>query len=226
MRNTDSSKYSIAHLTEPRLINKLYDLILEEKKRGKHGWLKNVYKNKNLTTKEFKDIWLKWWKGPLPPSTEVDIILIFEDPMQVIDKALIGSIEIEYFSSKDLNKKNFYVGLQQVLAFSIFGFDGLSLWHVFAPEIEENVIENYATTASELISGFKLPIFYLAMKIQNKEDFRLKCFEPTRLENTLEYYIDWLNKYWIVETNRNPLLQRNEIRNRRNLLKTILKVPV
>ena len=146
--------------------------------------------------------------------------------MQVIDKALIGSIEIEYFSSRDLNKKNFYVGLQQVLAFSIFGFDGLSLWHVFAPEIEENVIENYATTASELISGFNLPIFYLAMKIMNAEDFRLKCFEPTRLENTLEYYIDWLNKYWIVETNRNPLLQRNEIRNRRNLLKTILKVPV
>jgi len=162
----------------------------------------------------------------LPPSTEVDIILIFEDPMQVIDKALIGSIEIEYFSSKDLNKKNFYVGLQQVLAFSIFGFDGLSLWHVFAPGIEENVIENYATTASELISGFKLPIFYLAVKIQNKEDFILKCFESARLENTLEYYIDWLNKYWIVETNRNPLLQRNEIRNRRNLLKTILKVPV
>jgi hypothetical protein len=40
MRNTDSSKYSVANLTEPRLINKLYELILEEKKWGKHGWLR------------------------------------------------------------------------------------------------------------------------------------------------------------------------------------------
>jgi len=54
MRNTDSSKYSIANLTEPRLINKLYDLILEEKKWGKHGWLKNVYKKRTLPQKSLK----------------------------------------------------------------------------------------------------------------------------------------------------------------------------
>jgi hypothetical protein len=155
-------------LSERKFINKLYELILKEKELGKHGWLRGVYKNKNLSTKEFQDIWSEWWKGRLPPRTEVDMILIFEDPMEALDKALIGCIEIEYFSTKDITKKNFYEGLQQVLAFSIFGFDGLCLWHMFSPEIEENVIVNYANTMGELISSNKI-LRNLVLKHQPKK---------------------------------------------------------
>jgi len=54
MRDTDSSKCSVTSLTEPRLINKLYELILKEKELGKHGWLRNVYKNKNFPQKSLK----------------------------------------------------------------------------------------------------------------------------------------------------------------------------
>jgi len=43
--------------------------------------------------------------------------------MEALDKALIGCIEIEYFSTKDITKKNFYEGLQQVFSF----FDFLAL---------------------------------------------------------------------------------------------------
>jgi hypothetical protein len=213
-------------LSERNFINKLYELILKEKELGKHGWLRGVYKNKNLSTKDFQDIWSEWWKGNLPPRTEVDMILVFEDPMEALDKALIGCIEIEYFSIKDIAKKNFYEGLQQVLAFSIFGFDGLCLWHMFSPEIEENVIVNYANTMGELISGFNLPILYLATKILDEKELRMKCFEPSQIEGGVEYFIDWLNSYWVNEKNRNPLLKDNEIRNRRKILKMLLKIPV
>jgi len=214
-------------LSERKFINKLYELILKEKELGKHGWLRGVYKNKNLSTKEFQDIWSEWWKGRLPPRTEVDIILIFENPMEALDKALIGCIEIEYFSTKDITKKNFYEGLQQVLAFSIFGFDGLCLWHMFSPEIEENVIVNYANTMGELISGFKLPIFYLATKILDEKELRMKCFKPFQIEEEgVEYFIDWLNRHWMDEENRNPRLKDSEIRNRRKILKMLLKIPV
>jgi hypothetical protein len=213
-------------LSERKFINKLYELILKEKELGKHGWLRGVYKNKNLSTKEFQDIWSGWWKGKLPPRTEVDIILVFEDPMEVLDKALIGCIEIEYFSIKDITKKNFYEGLQQVLAFSIFGFDGLCLWHTFSPEIEEKVIENYANTMGELINGFKLPIFYLAVRILDEKELRMKSFRPLHLEEKVEYFIGWLNSYWLVKENRNPLLKDNEIKNRRKILKILLKIPV
>ncbi|MEG9193860.1 MAG: hypothetical protein V6S10_00825 [Candidatus Methanoglobus sp.] len=186
-------------MSERNFINKLYESICKEKGLGKHGWLRGVYKNKNLSTKDFQDIWSEWWKGNLPPRTEVDMILVFEDPMEALDKALIGCIEIEYFSIKDITKENFYEGLQQVLAFSIFGFDGLCLWHMFSPEIEENVIVNYANTMRELISGFNLPIFYLATKILDEKELRMKCFEPSQIEGGVEYFIDWLNSYWVNE---------------------------
>ena len=214
------------NLSEPKFVNKLYELILKEKELGKHGWLRKVYKNKNLSTKEFQGIWSEWWKGVLPPRTEVDMILVFEDPIEVLDKALIGCIEIEYFSIKDIAKKNFYEGLQQALAFSIFGFDGLSLWHVFSPEIEENIINNYANTMGELVNGFRLLIFYLAVKILDDKELRMKCFKPLQLEEKVEYFIDWLNSYWIKEENRNPLLGNDEIKNRRKMLKMLLKIPV
>jgi hypothetical protein len=213
-------------LSERKFINKLYELIIKEKELGKHGWLRGVYKNKNLSTKEFQDIWSGWWKGKLPPRTEVDIILVFEDPMEVLDKAVIGCIEIEYFSINDIIKKNFYEGLQQVLAFSIFGFDGLCLWHTFSPGIEENVIDNYANTMGELINGFKLPIFYLATKILDEKEFKMKCFKPFQFEEKVEYFIDWLNRYWLVKENKNPLLKDNEIKNRRKILKIFLKILV
>jgi hypothetical protein len=205
----------------------LYELILKEIELGKHGWLRGVFKNKNLSTKEFQAIWSEWWKGRLPPRTEVDMILVFEDPWEVLDKALIGCIEIEYFSIKDMAKKNFYEGLQQVLAFSIFGFDGLCLWHIFSTEIEENAILNYANAMGELISGFKLPIFYLTTKILDEKELRMKCFKPSQIaEEGVEYFIDWLNRYWMYEENRNPRLKDSEIKNRRKILKVLLKIPV
>jgi len=216
----------VINLSERKFINKLYELIFKEKEQGKHGLLRKVYKNKNLSTKKFQDIWSEWWKGKLPPRTEVDIILVFEDPMEVLDKALIGCIEVEYFSTKNIAKKNFYEGLQQILAFSIFGFDGLCLWHVFSPEREENVINNYANAMGELINGFRLPIFYLAVKILDEKELRMKCFKPIQLEGKIEYFIDWINRYWINKENRNPLLEDNKIKDRRKILKTLLKIPV
>jgi hypothetical protein len=226
------------NLSEGKFINKLYELIIKEKELGKHELLRKVYKNKNLSTKEFQDIWAEWWKGRLPPRTEVDIILAFEDQMEVLDKALIGCMEIEYFSiKKNKIKKNFYAGLQQILAFSIFGFDGLCLWHVFSPDIEENVIENYAKAMGELIYGYKLPIFYSAAKILDEKELRMISFYPLQLkegkvillqvdEEKIDHFINMLNKHWMKKENRNPRLEDNEVRNRRNLLKMLLKIPL
>jgi hypothetical protein len=162
----------------------------------------------------------------LPPRTEVDIILVFEDPLEVSDKALLGCIEIEYFSIKDIRRKNFYEGLQQALTFSIFGFDGLSLWHIFSPEIKDDFIYLYANTVEEVISGFKLPIFYLATKVSDEKELRMKCFKPFQLEEkSIEYFIDLLNSHWMERGNINPLLKEEKVKNRRKILKTALKVP-
>jgi hypothetical protein len=163
----------------------------------------------------------------VPPRLEVDLILASEDPIQVIDKALVGCIEIEYFSSKDVGRKNFYEGLQQTMAFAAFGFDGLSLWHVFSIDVGDQTIENYGDTVEELINGFRLPVFYLATKILNEEELTLKSYKPWKLEErSADYIIDSLIRYWIERMNRNPLLEHNKIRDKRKIVKTILKIPI
>jgi len=62
---------------------------------------------------------------------------------------LVGCTEIEYFSSKDVGKKSFFEGLQQAIAFAIFGFDGLSLWHVFSGDVRNEIIENCSNALEE-----------------------------------------------------------------------------
>lgn len=168
-----------------------------------------------------------WWKGTVPPRLEVDLILALEDPIEVIDEALVGCVELEYFSSKDVGRKNFCEGLQQAMAFAVFGFDGLSLWHIFSTDVDEQIIDNYGNAVEELIRGFKLPIFYLATQILNEEKLVLKCYKPWKFEEqTVEYFINSLNRYWMEKGNRNPLLQDDKIRYRRKVVKTILKIPI
>ena len=214
-------------MSERVFVNKLHDLTDQSIKAGKYVWLRKVYKRKNLSTKEFQQVWADWWKGMVPPRLEVDLILASEDPIEVIDKTLVGCVELEYFSSKDIGRKNFCEGLQQAMAFAVFGFDGLSLWHIFSRNVGDQIIENYGKTVEELIKGFKLPIFYLATKILNEEKLVLKCYKPWKLdEQSVDYFIDSLIGYWMERGNRNPLLEDNKIRDRRKVVKTILKIPI
>lgn len=150
-----------------------------------------------------------------------------EDPIEIIDEALIGCVEFEYFSSKDIGRKNFYEGLQQAMAFAVFGSDDLSLWHIFSAEIEDQIIENYGDAVEELLKGFKLPVFYLATKILNEERLTLRCYKPWKIEGRVaDYFIDSLNRYWMERKNRNPPLQDSKIKQRRKVVKTLLRIPI
>jgi hypothetical protein len=213
-------------LSERSIVNRVYESILRNKEAGRHYWLRKAYKHKNLSTKEFQQIWSEWWRGIAPPRVEADLILIFEDPIKLIDEALIGCVEVEYFSGKDIGKKNFYEGLQQTLAFSVFGFDGLSLWHIFAKDVKDETIKNYSDAMEELVRGFKLQIFYLATKILDEDELTLKCFKPCQLEKSIDYFIDSFQSYWVMEGNRNPVLKDSKIKDRRKVIKTLLKIPV
>ncbi len=210
-------------MSERIFVEKLYETLKSMLNEGKFTWLKKVYRHRNLA----RAIWIEWWKGATPPRTEVDLILIFEDPIQLNDKALIGCLEIEYFTPNDIKRKNFYAGLQQVMAFSVFGFDGLSLWHVFAPEVREDIILNFTNTMDELLKGFKLPVVYLAAKLEKEEKLILRSFSPWQnIVRNAEYFIECLNNFWMNREWRNTLLQDSKIRDRRSVIKILLKVPI
>lgn len=205
--------------------------ILEQKKEqeNKPYWLKRVYSHVNLATKDFQGIWSGWWEGETPPKLELDMIFVFEDIKKVNDDALIVATEIKFF--RDIAKRNFFEGLQQALAYSLFGFDGLALWHIFSEEVDDKIVKNYAKATNDIIKGFELPIFYLSAKISNQSKFI--SFAPSQTsEQDLDYFVKWMENS--CRDKRNCLLFKNiplgpnseEIKKRRNTLKVMLKIPV
>ena len=183
----------------------------------------------NLATKDFQGIWSGWWEGETPPKLEVDMIFVFEDIKKVNDDALIVATEIKFFRGIT-EKRNFFEGLQQALAYSLFGFDGLALWHIFSEEVDDKKVKNYAKATNDIIKGFELPIFYLAAKITNQSKFT--SFEPSQTsDQDLDYFVTWMGNS--CRDKRNCLLFKDiplgpkseDIKKRRNTLKVMLKIP-
>ena len=215
--------------SEPLLVKELHR-ILEQKKEqeNKRYWLKRVYSHVNLATKDFQGIWSGWWEDETPPKLEVDMIFVFEDIKKVYDDALIVATEIKFF--RDIARRNFFEGLQQALAFSLFGFDGLALWHIFSEEIDDKIVESYAKATNDIVTGFELPIFYLAAKISNQSKFISFAPSQTGIQD-IDYYVLWMRNF--CRDKRNclsfkdiPLGPKSEdIKKRRNTLKVMLKIP-
>jgi hypothetical protein len=190
---------------------------------------KVVHSHVNLATKGFEDVWRVWWSGELPPKLEVDLIFAFEDTHREIDEALLVGIEVKYFKfgRKGRITLNFYEGLQQALAYTLFGFDGVSLWHVFHSDLSDETVRSYSQAMKRLIDEFKLPVFYLATRLVPQEnEIRLKCFAPASLREPrgLNYFVYWMKRYFTDKENRNPM--RQNLRQRRSTLKTLLRIPV
>lgn len=182
--------------------------------------LKSFEKHVNLASKRFAQIWREWWQDEVPPQLEVDFVLAFSDHQKLIDEAFIVAVEIEQLDSP---KKNFYEGLHQVLAFSIFGFDALALWHVVSQQSDENRIRAHAKAVNELITGLNLPVTYFATLLMN--DGRLRCFSPAEISfsSEVDYVVSWLRNSCYDK--RNPLLDSDVMRRRRNTIKAMLRIP-
>lgn len=184
--------------------------------------LKKTFIHINLARKEFHKIWSDWWKTMIPPRLEVDMIPIFEDLIE-LNKVFMVGVEVKFFKDR---KRNFYDGLQQVLAFSLFGFDSLVLWHIFSEELENKVIDEYITPVNEMVEGLNLPIVYFATKLT--DDFKFEFFSPWNLYSSAKVDAAYLltSMRDLCNKRRNPLLNQEEFEKRKKLLKLILKIPI
>jgi hypothetical protein len=192
---------------------------------------KVVYSRVNLATKGFEDVWRVWWSGELPPKLEVDLVLAFEDIHCEIDDALLVGVEVKYFKLDQGGKitSNFYEGLQQALAYTLFGFDGVSLWHTFHSNLPDETVRSYSQAMKRLIDEFKLPVFYLATRlIPQGNAIRLECFAPAPLLEPmgLDYFVRWMKNYFTDKEMRNPMRQDREVLRRRNSIKALFQIPV
>jgi len=192
---------------------------------------KVVYKRVNLATKGFEDVWRVWWSGELPPKLEVDLVLAFEDINREIDEALLVGVEVKYFKFDKRGRitSNFYEGLQQALAYTLFGFDGISLWHAFHSDLPDETVRSYSQAMKRLIDEFKLPVFYLATRLAAQGDMiTLQYFAPTYRDEAvgLDHVAQWLKHYFMDKERRNPMRQDREVQRRRSSIKALLQIPV
>ena len=204
---------TLEKMDEKKLISRLRDLLWEKKTSS----LKKIYARVNLATKQFKEIWSDWWEEEIPPRMEVDLIPVFSDSYDVI---LVG-VEVEFFREK---RRSPYKGLEQALSFGLFGFDSLVLWHIFSSTLENKIIDSYVRPVKEIVEGLNLPIVYFATKIENRDKFEFFTPWYSSIQYEADYIIRTLEKS--CKEKKNPLLYKSEIKNRRKVLKTILKIPV
>ncbi len=181
--------------------------------------LRVVHKERNLSNREFRDVWPSWWPGEVPPSLKPDLIVTFENPST--QDAFLVALEVEYFRNE---RKSFSDGIQQVMAFAIFGFDGLSLWHFFDGELDMNAVDGYRRATDEVIRGFNLPIFYLPVRILDSQRFELEFIQPyAPFPGKLDYFADLM--YQSCSKKPNPLLATKEVAQRKQAMKSTLRIP-
>jgi len=203
---------------EKQVVKKIKELFLDID----HPVLRKMFIHKNLATRKFHEIWSDWWTTGIPPRLEVDMILVFEK-LSNSNKVFLVGVEVEYFRNK---KKSFYDGLHQILSFGLFGFDSLILWHIFYEDLDNRTIDEYVKPVKEIVEGFRLPLIYFATKMTR--DMKFEFFHPLELYSSAKVSADQLLKSMrnISGKIRNPLLNEDEIENRKKTMKLILKIPL
>ena len=180
--------------------------------------VKKIYTHFNLGTTKFEELWRDWWEKEAPPRMEVDMIFVFVDG----DGVIVPGIEVKYFREKE----KFYYGIEQTMAYSLFGFDSVVLWHIFDERMENHVIEGYVKAMAEIMKGFDLPFIYFATKLH--DGMKFEFFFPTEFYSSQKLDIENVIRRMKekCKEKKNPLLENDEVRKRKGVLKTILKVPL
>ena len=80
-----------------------------------------------------------------------------------VDEKKVRAAEIKFFNME--SDYSFYEGIDEALAYLLFGFDFVSLWHYFYQDFPEDRLRAYATRARRLIVKLKLPISYRCSRV-------------------------------------------------------------
>ena len=181
------------------------------------NFVKKIFTHFNLGTSKFEELWRDWWEKETPQRLEVDMIFVFADS----DGIIIPGVEVKYFREKE----KFYYGIEQTMAYSLFGFDSIVLWHIFDESVENQVIEGYVKAMAEIMKGFDLPFVYFATKIY--ENMKFEFFSPPQFYSSQKLDIASVlgRMKEVCNEAKNPLLENEEVRKRKRVLKTILRIP-
>ena len=177
----------------------------------------------NLASEGFRKFWGEWWGNEDIPQLDIDILTILDEKASdnLGAPCLLG-IEVKYFKKGD--KRNFYEGLDQALAYLSIGLDKAALLHIFHPEYPEERIRIRAKTMERLVKYLKLPIAYVACKLLNNGKFRMYTEYYTPSNVTVQEVFHFLKQAQMNPLYSHPI-HKGEMVKIRQTLTACLQIP-
>jgi len=162
------------------------------------------------------------------PLVLPDLILIFEDYKKYVDDYIIVALEMKWFKRKNLDHRlrEAYRAFGQPLRNYLYGFDSVSLLHLFDEDVEDQQVIEYTETIKSSIEMLDLPIVYLAMKL-SKDRFRI--YQPVDIQGFQD--VAYVTRYLrnLSDGKRIPLFvkegRKKTMLARRSALKVALGLP-
>jgi len=136
----------------------------------------------------------------------------------------IYASEVKYFRLvKGAVYPNIYEGLGEAMMLLTFGFDCVSLWHLFDPEIPSETVSRYRDLTQNLVSGVYSPINYNSWLLPEKPK-ELVPQKPTDYNKLWSKSIEKIttNILFISSLNTlksNPFLERWDTKIIRSIIK-------
>ncbi len=160
-------------------------------------------------------------KHPFHP--DIDVLYWLKE---YTGEPVIKASEVKYFRLRDgLVYPNIYEGIGEATMLLSFGFDNVSLWHLFDPEIPSETVSRYRDLTQSLISDTNSPINYQSWLLpelppeSSKEKLTSEDISE-KLEGLLESFQKITFTYSIAQTPK-----PNSLRNRwdAKIVRSIIK---
>lgn len=173
-----------------------------------------VHANVNLASNRFYPDWEKWHGDPLPSAQpQIDLLMV--------DSRLgLYAAELKWFRKTRREQANypFYAGIDEALALLRFGFNVVSLWHLFDENLGKEDIMRLYRSCEDLVGTLNLPINYEAFWLVRYEMqislFRLSDFGVSDRYSFPSAY-----------GKSNPLHSNIDAQKIQDFLRTVLRIP-
>jgi hypothetical protein len=160
-------------------------------------------------------------KHPFHP--DIDVLYW---PKEYTQEPRIFAAEVKYFRLKDGNVyPTIYEGLGEAMMLLTFGFNHVSLWHLFDPEVDSETVSRYRDLTQNLINDTHSPVNYQSWLLPQLPKITLASPErqPTPSE-TIAHFVNLLDQGTFISSvtiglKDNPLANRWDTRIMRAIIK-------
>jgi hypothetical protein len=159
-------------------------------------------------------------KHPFHP--DIDVLYW---PKEYTQEPEIFAAEVKYFRLKDGNiYPTIYEGLGEAMMLLTFGFNHVSLWHLFDPEVDSETVSRYRDLTQNLINDTNSPVNYQSWSLPQLPKITMVSQEQPTTLGSIVRFRNLLNQNTFISSvtfglKDNPLVNRWDTRIMRAIIK-------